>query len=128
MTIPTNLDGHPRPIPLFESHSVQVPHVSAARAPLKVYTRRAPPSAPLPDSSSVSDTSPSHLVPTSVSPCYPSRTHHPPDRFAFTGCTSHPIAKYMSYQSLSASYQSFIGQVASVLIPRSVSETLQNSQ
>ncbi|GFZ09690.1 hypothetical protein Acr_21g0002890 [Actinidia rufa] len=42
-TIPANLDGLPRPILLFESPQVQVPPTSDARAPLKVYTRRAPP-------------------------------------------------------------------------------------
>ncbi|GFY88845.1 hypothetical protein Acr_06g0007850 [Actinidia rufa] len=82
-----------------------------------------PPSAfrlrPLCHSFSVSDTSPSHLVPPSVSPRDPSRTCHPPDRL---------IAKYMSYQGLSTSYQSFLGQVASIPIPRSVSEALQNLQ
>ncbi|GFY83179.1 hypothetical protein Acr_02g0014190 [Actinidia rufa] len=91
--IPTNLDELPCPIPLFDSPSVQVPTASATRAPLKVYTRRAPPSTPLPDSSSVSGTSPSHLVPTFVSPRYPSRTRYPPDRFGFSSCTNHPIAK-----------------------------------
>ena len=34
----------------------------------------------------------------------------------------------MSYQALSTSYQSFISQVASIPIPRSVSEALQNPQ
>ncbi|GFZ03452.1 tetraticopeptide domain-containing thioredoxin [Actinidia rufa] len=67
-TIPTNLYGLPRPIPLFDSPPVQVAPASAARAPLKVYARRAPPSAPLPDSSLVSGTSPSPLVHTSVPP------------------------------------------------------------
>ncbi|GFY95182.1 hypothetical protein Acr_10g0005670 [Actinidia rufa] len=38
-----NLDELPRPIPLFDSPLVQVPPASAARAPLKVYTCRAPP-------------------------------------------------------------------------------------
>ncbi|GFS40766.1 hypothetical protein Acr_00g0070400 [Actinidia rufa] len=66
--LPTNLDGLPRPIPLFDSPSVPVPPASAARAPLKVYTLRAPPSGPLPDSSSVSGTSPSRLVPPSIAP------------------------------------------------------------
>ncbi|GFZ13658.1 hypothetical protein Acr_23g0020430 [Actinidia rufa] len=72
-TIPANLDGLPRLIHLFDSPPVQVPPTSAAQASLKVYTRRAPLSPPLPDSSSVSGTSPSHLVPTSVSPRYPFR-------------------------------------------------------
>ncbi|GFZ00926.1 hypothetical protein Acr_14g0005610 [Actinidia rufa] len=83
-TIPTDLDELPRPIPLFDSPSVQVPPASAARPHLEVYPHRAPPSAPLPDSSSVSGTSPSHLVSTSVSPRYPSRTRHPLDRFGFS--------------------------------------------
>ena len=42
VTISANLDGLPRPIPLFESLKVQVPPTSVARAPLKVYTRRTP--------------------------------------------------------------------------------------
>ncbi|GFZ19413.1 hypothetical protein Acr_28g0001180 [Actinidia rufa] len=46
LSIPTNLDGLPYPIPLFDSPPVQVPLASVARAPLKVYTRHAPPSAP----------------------------------------------------------------------------------
>ena len=124
-TILANLDGLPRPIPLFESPQVQIPPASVVRAPLKVCTHCAPPSAPLPNSSSVSGTSPSPLVPTSVSPHYPSRTCHPPNRFGFYGSTNHHIAKYISYQGLSASYQSFIGQVASIPIPCSVFETLQ---
>ncbi|GFS44217.1 hypothetical protein Acr_00g0089180 [Actinidia rufa] len=127
-TIPTNLDELLRPIPLFESPQVHVPLSSYARAPLKVYTCRAPPSASLPNSSFVSGTSPSPLVPTSVSPRYPSRTHHPLDRFGFSGSINHPIAKYMSYQGLSVSFQSFIGHVAYVSIPRSVFEALQNPQ
>ncbi|GFS46026.1 hypothetical protein Acr_00g0099660 [Actinidia rufa] len=63
-TILANLDGLPRPIPLFESPQVQIPPASAVRAPLKVCIHCTPPSAPLPNSSSVSGTSPSPLVPT----------------------------------------------------------------
>ena len=61
-TIPANLDGLPHTIPLFDSSPVQVLPASAARAPLNIYTRCALPSASLLDSSSVSGTSPSHLV------------------------------------------------------------------
>ena len=57
-TIPANLNGLPRPIPLFESPQVQVPLASDARAPLKVFTRRALPSVSLSDSSLVSGISP----------------------------------------------------------------------
>ncbi|GFY92658.1 hypothetical protein Acr_08g0010540 [Actinidia rufa] len=46
--MPIDLDELPRPIPLFDSPSVQVPPASAAWAPLKVYTRRTSPSTPLP--------------------------------------------------------------------------------
>ncbi|GFY84674.1 hypothetical protein Acr_03g0014480 [Actinidia rufa] len=46
-TIPANLNGLPRPIPLFDSPPVQVSPASYARAPLRVYTRRAPPSTSL---------------------------------------------------------------------------------
>ncbi|GFZ17293.1 LMBR1-like membrane protein [Actinidia rufa] len=73
---PANLDGLPRPIPLFDSPPI-VPPASATRAPIKVYTHRAPPTAPLPDASLISGTSPSHLVPPSVSPRYPSHTRQP---------------------------------------------------
>ena len=48
------------------------PVPSSDAAPLKVYARRALPLTPLPDFFSVSGTSPSHLVPTFVSPRYPS--------------------------------------------------------
>ncbi|GFY91158.1 S-adenosylmethionine carrier 2 [Actinidia rufa] len=95
-TIPANLDRLPRPIPLFDSPPVHVPPASSARTSLKVYTRRAPPWTPLPNSSSVSNTSPSNLV-----------------------STSHSVILLAL---------SFIGQVASILIPRSVSEALQNLQ
>ncbi|GFY98145.1 similar to DNA GYRASE B2 [Actinidia rufa] len=127
-TIPTNLDGLSRPIPLFESPQVPIPCASAAQAPLKVYTRHATPSALLPLSSLVSRTSLSSLVPTFVFPLYPSHTLHSPDRFGFAGSPNHPIAKCMSYHGLSASYQSFVGQVASVSIRRSVFEALKNPQ
>ncbi|GFY88787.1 hypothetical protein Acr_06g0007270 [Actinidia rufa] len=96
-TIPANLDGLPRPIPLFDSPLVQAPPALDAQDPLKIYTRRASPLALLPDSSSVSGTFLSHLVPPSVSSRYPSRTRHPPDRFGFSSCTNHLIAKYMSH-------------------------------
>ncbi|GFY97806.1 pleiotropic drug resistance 11 [Actinidia rufa] len=49
-TTSANLDGLFCPIPLFNSPPVQIPPASAAWAPLKVYTRRAPPLTPLPDS------------------------------------------------------------------------------
>ena len=52
---------------------------------------------------------------------------YPLDRFGFSSTTT-LLAKYMSYQGFSALYQSFIGQVASILIPRSVSEALKNPQ
>ncbi|PSS08124.1 Reverse transcriptase, RNA-dependent DNA polymerase protein [Actinidia chinensis var. chinensis] len=44
-TIPVNLDGLSRPIPLFDSPLVQIPPASAAWSPLKVYTSHTPPSA-----------------------------------------------------------------------------------
>ncbi|GFZ18481.1 transmembrane Fragile-X-F-associated protein [Actinidia rufa] len=77
----------------------KVPLASATRAPLKVYTRRAPPSVLLEDSSSVSGASLSPLVSTSVPPRYLSRTCHP-----------------------------LLVLVVSVPIPHSVSEALQNFQ
>ncbi|GFY88928.1 hypothetical protein Acr_06g0008680 [Actinidia rufa] len=104
-TIPIDLDELPRPIHLFDSPLVQVPPASATRAPLKVYTHRTPPSAPLPDSSSVFGTSPSHLAPSSVSPRYPCRTRHPLIVLVSLAILIIllPSICLMSYQGLSAS-------------------------
>ncbi|GFZ15872.1 ARF-GAP domain 2 [Actinidia rufa] len=52
-TIPAVSDGLSCLIPLFESPQVRIPPTPDAWSPPKVYTRRAQPLAPLPDSSSV---------------------------------------------------------------------------
>ncbi|GFY88680.1 hypothetical protein Acr_06g0006200 [Actinidia rufa] len=50
----------------------------------------------------------------------------PPSRFLLLNITNHPIAQYLSYHGLSDFYKSFLSQVDSILIPRSIHEGLQN--
>ncbi|GFY96782.1 hypothetical protein Acr_11g0010880 [Actinidia rufa] len=99
-TILANLDGLPRPIPLFDSPPIQVPPVSAARAPLKVNTRRVSHSASLPLFFGIwyfSFTFSSYFCHTPLSFSYSSS----PDHFGFSGCTNYPIAKYIYVLSVS---------------------------
>ena len=54
----------------------------------------------------------------------PSRPAH----YLLADSSNYPISKYVSYQDLSASYQSYLSQVDSVSIPRSAHEALQDPQ
>ncbi|GFS38626.1 hypothetical protein Acr_00g0058640 [Actinidia rufa] len=94
--------------------------------PCHMYSRRPPASDPLPQSSPKSG----NISPIS-SPVlcrYPTRDRRPPDKLGFSNpnATKHSIAQYVSYQGLSDSYRTFIGNVSSAPIPRSVSEALRD--
>ena len=128
----------PRPVPIFDSTSTSMSLVISSESlpliiandPSQVYSRRLCSPAPPPGSSLDSGILPTHLAsdiaPKIVHPRYHPCVHCPPSRYLFSASTNHQISKYVSYQGLSTSYQSFISQVDSVSIPRSVYEALQN--
>ena len=118
----------PRPVSIFDSTGDSLPLVITSD-PSQVYSRRPRLVDPLPTSSPDSGISlPPLSCPELVLPRYPTRVRRPPARFLLSNSSHHPISKFVSYQGLSASYQSFLSQVDSVPIPRSVHEALQDPQ
>ena len=96
--------------------------------PSQVYSRRTRSSTSPPVSSPDSGILPtplaSNIAPEIVPPRYPPRVRRPPVRYFLADRSNHPIFKFVSYQGLFASYQSYLSQVDSVSIPRSVHEAL----
>ena len=115
-------DELPRPVPIFDSPSpeVSLPPVITSSPEFR-YSRRPQAHAPFPNASS--DTGPASPTPLRRS----IRVSRPVNRYGYSCSTHHLISQYISYSALSGSYQAFLGNVDSVLIPRSVFETLQIS-
>ncbi|GFZ07004.1 hypothetical protein Acr_18g0011740 [Actinidia rufa] len=114
----------PRPLPILEPPS-SPPTPNGSLPPFASQDPSPRAQTPLPVSSPESGMSPP-LVSDIPPPRYPTRVRRPPSRFLFFNSIEHPIAQYMSYHGLSDSYKSFLSQVDSISIPRSVHEALQN--
>ena len=106
--------------PCAEDHSYSpfpLPPPNIEPCPLQ-YSRRPPalpPSVSSPqDSSSVGPPSPLDL-PIAL-------------RKGTRSCTQHPIANYVSYDSLSPAYRAFLTAVSSHIVPKCLSEALQSSE
>ncbi|GFS34988.1 hypothetical protein Acr_00g0037170 [Actinidia rufa] len=115
---------HPRPLPILEP-PLSTPPPNGSLPPIASQDPGPRAQAPLPVSSPESGISPP-LVSDILPPRYPIHVRRPPSRFLLFNSTNHPIAQYMSYHGLSDSYKSFLSQVDSISIPRSVHEALQN--
>lgn len=115
-----------RPIPILDSVVVSPPS-PVLEAPLLQTPSQHPRShSPLAEPSLASGSGTNSPLLVSSPPHYPRREHTLLLVMVGLAVLNYPISQYVSYDSLSDSYQAFFGKLESVPIPRTVSKALQN--
>ncbi|KAK4836376.1 hypothetical protein QYF36_022177 [Acer negundo] len=115
-----------RPVPIFELYLLSFTSSRSLPLTIQDYSQHPYAQDPLPVSSLDSGILHPPLV-YDVPPHYPTRDRCPLSRYLLSSITTLPIAKYISYQGIQDHYQSFLGQVDSVSIPRFVHEALETN-